>query len=56
MTQKPCPKCDSEISENAAVCPVCRSNLRPRTIGDKILGLRDYITLPTAAPVGLMPT
>jgi hypothetical protein len=48
MSQKPCPKCDSEISERATVCPICRSNLRPASLSDKILGLRDYITLPTA--------
>jgi hypothetical protein len=30
------------------VCPICRSDLRPPSVAAKILGLRDYVTLPTA--------
>ncbi|TYL92608.1 hypothetical protein FXB40_24525 [Bradyrhizobium rifense] len=48
MTHINCPKCDSLISDKAQVCPVCHANLVKPTRLSRLLGLRDYLTLPAA--------
>ena len=45
---KPCPYCRSEIAEAAIKCPVCQSSLAKKTPLQRLLGLRDYVTFPTA--------
>jgi hypothetical protein len=48
MSQKPCPKCDCQISEKATVCSVCKSNLSSRSAR-----LRD-IPLAILAPIAAL--
>ncbi|MCA1398406.1 MULTISPECIES: hypothetical protein [unclassified Bradyrhizobium] len=45
---KQCPKCAENIQLGATKCRYCLSDLAPKGIGQRILGWRDYITLPTA--------
>lgn len=45
---KKCPKCAQDIPDAAIRCHYCQHDILPKSIGQRILGLRDYVTLPTA--------
>jgi hypothetical protein len=45
---KQCPKCAENIQLGATKCRYCQSDLASKGIVQRVLGWRDYITLPTA--------
>lgn len=48
MLKVNCKFCDSEISGNASICPVCGNSQTKKSRLARILGYRDVITFPTA--------